>query len=59
MKTVKIVFINREVAIFQKVTNYDEVLGKLNSQRKFFEVTDEIEGTYIYKVSDVDFISIK
>ena len=59
MKTVKIAFIDRAIAIFQKVTNYDEILNKLNSQRKFFEVTDEIEGTYIYKVSDVDFISVK
>ena len=59
MKRVTITFIDETEAEFKKVINSDELLTSLNNQRKFFEVLDEDEGTYIYKASDVDFISIK
>ena len=59
MKKVNIVFVDEQSADFEKVINSDELLSFLNSQRKFFEVVDKVEGTFIYKVSDVDFISIK
>lgn len=59
MKEVTINFIDEQSAGFGKVINSDEILTNLNSSRKFFEVIDKDEGTYIYKTSDVDFISIK
>lgn len=59
MKKVNIGFVDEQTKSFERVTNSDEILTWLNSQRNFFEVIDEVEGTFIYKVSDVDYISIK
>ena len=59
MKKVNIAFVDHSTACFEKVINSDEILNNLNIQHKYFEVIDEIEGTFIYKISDIDFVSIK